>query len=565
MNKFLRANLFLLFGLSSISTFGQGVYVPLNRDYYHILDRYEIKSGRLTDRFHTTHKMIRRQDIAAFVEDMKLDSAKQKFNRRDKFNLDYLKSDNWEWSSDSGAGDSKHPIRKTFFKNFYKKQNAFFSVQTKNKDFEMQINPILYFSGGYQLNSGSDINYINLRGLEMRGMICRRLGFYTMIGENQVSLPGYQQDFIARYDAVPEETFYKQFKQKGVDVAAVRGYLTFTALKNQLQFQAGHDRLFIGNGFRSLMFGDFAPNFLFAKINMKVWKISYDFIVGQGLNNTGYVAYKGFDKKMISMHHLSINCGKHFNFGIFEAIVTADRFEINYLNPIIFYRSLENALGSKDAAHLGIDFKANFLRRFQLYGQLVINEANVKGIMAGNGSWRNQQAVQLGLKYVDAFWINNLDLQFECNYVRPYMYTDKVSEGGFTHYNQPWAHPLGANFIEYLGVLRYQPHKRINMNLTAFYAKRGLDADTSLNFGSNPLKPYTTRELEEGNYTATKGAITHTAFVDFTLSYMVRHNLFLDLKGIYRNQVSDSPNLTRNDVFGSVSLRMNIAQRQTAF
>ena len=53
-----------------------------------------------------------------------------------------------------------------------------------------------------------------------------------------------------------------------------------------------------------------------------------------------------------------------------------NQFEWHYLIPIIFYRSIEQSLGSADNSVIGLDFKANFLRHFQLYGQFVLDEFN---------------------------------------------------------------------------------------------------------------------------------------------------------------------------------------------
>ena len=83
-------------------------------------------------------------------------------------------------------------------------------------------------------------------------------------------------------------------------------------------------------------------------------------------------------------------------------------------------------------------------------------------------------AYRLGVKYVDAFNIKNLDLQFETNRVRPYTYSHFDSVANYTHYNQPLAHPLGANFQEYIGILKYQPAPRWYINAKAIYYSPGL-------------------------------------------------------------------------------------------
>lgn len=555
--------------LLASAAYAQGVYVPLDEQYYHTVERYEIKSGRLSNRLYMTAGQIRRQDVAKFIEDIQADSSKMRLNKRDKFNLGYLKDDNWEWSSDSLAGNSQYPIKKTFFKHFYRKKNALYSYQAKNKIFEVQFNPVFYGSIGASIPGAGGYTFQNTRGFELRGMIGRRLGFYTFLGENQARLPVYMQDYEKKFGAVPGENFYKDFKTRGYDYFNFRGYISFSAIKDVLQFQFGHDQNRLGPGNRSLLLGNFAPSYLFLKTNVKVWVFNYQWMLAQGINNTSKYAYQGFDKKWFSMHHLSLNLGKHVNIGIFEAITNGSekadaRFEWNYLNPIILYRSVESFIGSKNAAIVGMDFKVNFLRHVQVYGQFAVSEFSIAEMRKRNGWFGNQQAVQLGIKYVDAFALKNLDIQIEGNYVRPFMYTDRISEGAYTHYNQPMAHPLGANFWEIVGVIRYQPMKRLHIVAKGFYANQGLDPDNTGTYGSNLTIPYVNRDQDYGFFVGS-GATTKIAMADLAVSYMVRHNLWIDFNAIYRKQSSEVAALTNTNLWAALNIRMNIGRKETMF
>ena len=67
--------------------------------------------------------------------------------------------------------------------------------------------------------------------------------------------------------------------------------------------------------------------------------------------------------------------------------------------------------------------------------------------------------IQLGAKYIDAFGIKNLDLQLEYNRVRPFTYSHRDSVANYTHYNQPLAHPLGANFRSSSASPVISPHR----------------------------------------------------------------------------------------------------------
>ena len=61
------------------------------------------------------------------------------------------------------------------------------------------------------------------------------------------------------------------------------------------------------------------------------------------------------------------------------------------------------------------------------------------------------------------------------NRVRPFTYSHRDSVANYTHYNQPLAHPLGANFSELIGIARYQPAPKWLLQAKAIYYKQGKD------------------------------------------------------------------------------------------
>src|SRR5438270_1997002 len=195
-------------------------------------------------------------------------------------------------------------------------------------------------------------------------------------------------------------------------------------------------------------------------------------------------------KKYATIHHLDLGITKWLNVGVMEGIIFGrkDHFEFGYLNPIIFYRSIEQQNGSPDNALAGIDFKANVAHHFQFYGQILLDEFVLSELKANRGWWGNKYGIQLGAKYIDAFHISNLDLQVEINRVRPFTYSHDDSLSNYTHYNQPLAHPVGANFQEVLAIARYQPAPKWTMEAKAIYYYQGRDTGSS-DFGGNIFLP----------------------------------------------------------------------------
>ncbi|MBX2970746.1 MAG: hypothetical protein KF803_15345 [Cyclobacteriaceae bacterium] len=572
----MRKILFLI-GFWPFALVAQSTFVPLNEAYYHTVDRYEVKTGRILPQVFTTVKPYKRSDLILFADSA---NALDVFtSKSDLFNLEYLRNDSWEWSRPE-TNDSRKPI----LKHFYKKKSDLLFVDVP--DFDLHINPVLYVGAGRD-SQQDDLLFVNTRGIEVRGMVDKRVGFYTFISENQVRMPQYLTQTITQdttrgfYPVIPHEGFWKTFKDnQGYDFFHARGYVSFEATRH-INIQFGHDRFFIGNGFRSLIFSDHAPPAWFLKGNVKVWKLNYMYLLNQftadvrGTSGGSQGLKGGYPQKFVALHHLSINIGKKFNLGIFESVVFspddeegAGRFRIDYLNPIIFFRAIEQQNGSSDNVILGADFKWNAFKNVQLYGQFVLDEFLLDNIRAGNGWWANKYGLQLGAKYVDAFGLDNLDLQVETNVVRPYTYSHNTKYGSYTHYRQSIAHPLGANFKEVVGVARYQPIPRLSLTGKLIYAQVGRDT-VGFNFGGdiNKRNSYRNTYLTDANFGNTIGqGVNNTIMMaNFTATWQLRHNVFIDATAIIRNSESAVDAFNNNSVITSLALRWNIAQRLYEF
>ncbi|MBL7870597.1 MAG: hypothetical protein JNM78_03220 [Cyclobacteriaceae bacterium] len=538
------------------NTLAQSTNVTLNEDYYHWIDRYEIKSGKIVPGFFTSVKPYKRDAIIKYLDTL---ATKESIfsSRSDQFNLTYLRNDSWEWSK-AETNTSKKPI----LKSLYKKKSDLTFVD--NPEFDLHVSPVLYLSGGSDSRLSNAVT-TNTRGVEIRGMIDRKIGFYTFLGENQSVLPLYVKEEVSRTRVVPHEGFWKDFNKNGVDFFQVRGYIDFNVSKH-IYMQFGNDRTFIGNGYRSLIFSDYSAPNLFLRTNVRVWKLNYLFQINRMAADVRPGGNKRYPEKFMAFHHVSFNIGKKLNIGLFESVVFSPKdsvnnntFDFSYLNPVIFYRAIEQQFGSSDNSILGADFKWNAFKKVSLYGQFVLDEFLLKEILAGNGWWANKWSVQGGIKYIDALNVSNLDLQVEFNAVRPYTYSHYSQYGSYSNYRQSLAHPLGANFTEWVAMVRYQPIPRLNVFVKAFYVKTGKD-DVGQNWGQDILKGYQNRQQEYGNKIG-QGNTNTIFFADITASYMVKHNLFIDGKQIIRQSKSDLAAYNSNTSLTSLALRWNIPQR----
>ena len=196
---------------------------------------------------------------------------------------------------------------------------------------------------------------------------------------------------------------------------------------------------------------------------------------------------------------------------------------------------------------------------------MLINEFVLNQILHySRGCWANKQGIQLGIKYIDAFDVKNLDLQFETNIVRPFTYSHNDSVSNFSHYNQPLAHPLGANFDEFIAIAKYQPAPKWNMEGKLIYYRQGLDS-AGQNFGSNLFENYETRPRDYG-FKIGSGVLANCVNASATVSYEAKENLFIDLSAMYRNYKVDNTLATTvpnsNSAMFTLGIRMNMFRRQ---
>ncbi|RDB03259.1 hypothetical protein [Runella aurantiaca] len=558
---------FLWLLVLQIPSFAQSQFVPLNDDYYHLIDRFEIRRGRLSEDFHIGVKPFQRKAVVSLLDSIEADRT-MPLNDIDYFNLHYLRQDNWEWST------NKTPMsQKRFMKRFYERPSDFYSIQ--NKDLDLHLSPVTHLILGGE-NSSKDYLWLTARGVEMRGVIGKKLGFYTYVTDTQGMFGKYVRDYTLNVREIylgyplyvlPGESFVKSIRTYGVDFISARGYITFNPIK-QINLQFGHDKNVMGSGYRSMLLSDWSSPYLFLKMTTQLGRFQYTNLWANMLyNQVGRRPEEPINKKFAAIHHLSINLSKNISLGIYEAEVFGrenNTFDLNYLNPIIFYRYLETYLGSSDNALLGVDFRWNFLKHFGFYSQFMLDEFKTSEYFGKKGSWGKKYAFQAGLKYVDALGIKNLDLQAEYNVARPFTYSHKNGFNNYVHYDQSLAHPLGANFWEVVGLLRYQPTRRLTVYGTFTYSKRGVDSD-SWNYGSNIYRPYDDfRVRDEGNFIG-QGTPVNTTFADLRMSYMLKHNFFIDGRLMIRQQESplESQNLsTTSATFG---VRLNIPYRQQVF
>jgi hypothetical protein len=546
------------FVLFPFAAFSQTTYLPQGAKETILLERIEIKLGRDSVlNFSKTRPFSRQMMIPRLG---RLDSSV--LTKVDLYNRYTAMLSNLEYAS---GNRTQYLSRRPILTSLYETPGNFYEKNLEN--FYIAVNPVFQYTIGKETDNDDHL-FTNTRGIAVRGRIAGKVGFSAYVTDNQERDPRYVQQFITERTAVPGAGFYKPFKAAGgVDYFDARGYVTFGVGK-VIDIAFGYDKHFIGSGHRSLFLSDFSAPSVFLKLNTRLWKFNYQNLFLELNSASRLNADQLLPKKYAAFHHLDMAVTKWLNIGLFEGIVFGrkDHFEFGYLNPVIFYRSIEQQNGSFDNSVAGLDLKANIAHRFQVYGQLLLDEFKLSEVKAGDGWWGNKFGLQAGAKYIDAFGIKNLDLQGETNVVRPFTYSHRDSVANYTHYNQPLAHPLGANFREWIGIARYNPLPRLMIVAKAIYYTQGKDT-SAVSYGSNiflpSVPPYRTSEY---GYRIGSGVSTKTALANLLVSFELRPNFFIEASGQYRRQSSVYPDTSPNKstVFNA-GIRWNMQRREFDF
>ncbi|WP_345955891.1 gliding motility protein RemB [Mucilaginibacter sp. PAMB04168] len=410
--------------------------------------------------------------------------------------------------------------------------------------------------------SNSRTTWLNTRGYQVGGTVGKKFYFYSSGYENQAVFPDYFNTYINQTGIVSGQAYDRKPGGKTKDWSYVTALLSYTPSK-YLNIALGHDKNFIGDGYRSMLLSDFSSPYTFLKLTGNLGNVSYMAMwsymqdprapkVGTDIGNR---------KKWGVFHYLDWNVTKRLSLGFFDSViwaVTDDNgnrrgFDFTYGNPFIFLRPVEADNGSPDNALIGFNGKYKVSDHATLYGQFALDEFEAKNFFSGKGSSRNKYGWQIGVRGTNIFNINSLNYLIEYNGAKPYTYTSTFRIKNYAQQNEPLAHPFGANFKELLGLVNYS-YKRFDFTGQLNYGHYGLDIN-GLNYGKDIFLSYLTPARYDGptedfgtgnsayttgNYTG-QGLTTNMYYAEGKIAYLLnsKYNLRIEAGGLYRRETNN--------------------------
>ena len=417
-------------------------------------------------------------------------------------------------------------------------------IQVKGADYNFYADYLPDLVIGKDL-SDKRTTWINTRGYQLSGTIGNNFYFYSSGYENQAVFPEYLTTYINQVGIVPGRAYDRSFGKTTKDWSDISAIVSYTPVK-YLNITLGHDKTFIGDGYRSVLMSDYASTYPFLKLTANLGNVRYmamwSYMTDPATPSSNY--NNGYNRKWGVFHYLDWNISKRLSVGFFDAVIWADRdsatnvhrgFDPAYANPIIFLRPVEASNGSPDNALIGFTGKYKITDGITAYGQFTLDEFRAQDFFSGKGSAKNKYAWQLGVKGANLLNVKSLNYLVEYNGALPYTYSETLAIKNYSEEAEPLAHPFGANFKEVVGILNYS-YKRFDFSGEVDYGHYGLDIN-GLNYGKDIFKVYVDPARLYGNYIG-QGLTTNMTYVEGKVAYLLnpKYNLRVELGGVYRKE-----------------------------
>jgi hypothetical protein len=330
----------------------------------------------------------------------------------------------------------------------------------------------------------------------------------------------------------------------------LQAYVSYSP-NNHFNFELGNGKQFIGEGYRSMLLSDNANNSPYFKLSTNFWNISYTNI--WAFHQTIYAPYDvnsmlvkdDYLGKYTASHYLDWNITKRFSIGLFETVVwqTDDSlyhrgFDVNYANPLLFYRPVEFSIGSPDNVLVGLNTKFRLFDHQYCYGQLLLDEFLLKEVRADvaeaispdtsrdSGWWANKFGIQVGWKGYWELAGGDFRSRVEYNLIRPYTYAHSGATQSYTNFGQSLAHTNGSNLNEWIAQLSYAKN-RITIEGSFFYLRQGKSKD-GLNYGDD-LNVTNVTHFQTYNNRMLQGELLDSKTISVDMAYRLKESSNLEV------------------------------------
>lgn len=287
------------------------------------------------------------------------------------------------------------------------------------------------------------------------------------------------------------------------------------------------------------------PYFDFVSLGAKTKAVRYQAIVASLLGDARFTpGYDSLhlqygpglkiDPKYLTLHDLTFMIGRDIDFGFTDMVIFTRRFDLAYVNPFSFLKSVEHSLQDRDNGLLGAHARWRIVKSVEVRGQALLDDLVASKI--GTGYWSNKWAWQFGGMWAGAFGLRDLDLLAEWTRVEPYTYTHFDPQNAFTTSGSILGSQIGPNAIRYWSKLRWAPTEKLIFEGETSLIERGENIYDSTgypvqNYGSDVERTVNTNEDKDKPIHILDGRRVNVFSVSANVQYEPWRGLTLFVRG----------------------------------
>ncbi|MGB3543207.1 hypothetical protein [Rubrivirga sp.] len=434
--------------------------------------------------------------------------------------------------------------------------------RSQGDGYAFELEPLLYLSAGPTQRTdleGRDATapaYLFDRGLRAAGHL-GRLFFESRALLSQRRPAVYEYDTAQR--TVPRLGFVKSLNEDEYEYFTAEGVVGYRDRFIEARF--GRDRNRWGASRGTLFLSDYSAPYDHLQLRAQAGPVTYASTFARF--TTPDRDARGRDvvlpSKYGAFHRFALEIGR-VELEAFEAVIFHDDtmnanrrgFELGYLNPVIFYRSVESELGSGDNALIGLGASARPIDGARVYGQLLIDEFRAQDF--GTDAWTNKFGALAGFHTVD-LGVSGLEARGEYAWLRPHLYGHRTVSSAYVHYGDVVGHPVGPNADDVMLALDYRPTLKATAGITVARTRRGREPQADSTVGTDPTRSY---ELRVSNSAPQFDGVRQTEWlVEARAGYEILPRLVLEGAAVYQS-VDDAETGLDRAVVGSLQLRWGL-------
>jgi hypothetical protein len=362
---------------------------------------------------------------------------------------------------------------------FSSDEKYIYAYQDSNKN--VRIEPLANI--GYQYLKSEKTKNMTLAnaGIRAAGSISSHLGYSLSVTNGRI-IAG--DSSLALRD--------KKLSQN-IKFAILNSDFDFTESNVQFDYDwffasIGRETRLVGAGLESnLFFSDNAPPQNTFSLGARFKSFRYKFThsgllssVPDSVNQSGYNLF--LNEKYSTSHRFTL-LQSWGEVSFWENIIYSDRpFDISYLNPFSFLKSVEHANRDRDNSLMGFDFSVRPINNFQIKGGFLLDDIVFEKI--GDEFWSNKWAWNIAMLTSLPF---DTDVGIEYTRVEPYTFSHFNEKNSVTNDGRYFMGQLEPNSEKYLLSIKYWWTNRFPLKINFSHIRHGeniLNKDKSVNYNA---------------------------------------------------------------------------------